>query len=43
MDRGAWRARVHGVARVGHNLATKSPMMDANRTSGWSPWEASHG
>ena len=22
MDRGAWRAAVHGVARVGHNLAT---------------------
>ena len=25
MDREAWRARVHGVARVGHNLATKPP------------------
>ena len=24
-DRGAWRATVHGVARVGHDLATKSP------------------
>ena len=23
-DRGAWRATVHGVARVGHDLATKS-------------------
>ena len=23
MDRGAWEATVHGVARVGHNLATK--------------------
>ena len=23
MDRGAWRAAVHGVARVEHNLATK--------------------
>ena len=23
MDRGAWQATVHGVARVGHNLATK--------------------
>ena len=23
MDRGAWLAVVHGVARVGHNLATK--------------------
>ena len=25
MDRGAWWATVHGVARVGHDLATKSP------------------
>ena len=25
MDRGAWRATVHGVARAGHNLATKPP------------------
>ena len=25
MDRGAWRATVHGVTRVGHELATKSP------------------
>ena len=25
MDRGAWRATVHGVIRVGHILATKSP------------------
>ena len=24
MDRGAWRATVHGTARVGHELATKS-------------------
>ena len=24
-DRGAWWATVHGVTRVGHNLATKSP------------------
>ena len=23
MDRGAWRATVHGVTRVGHDLATK--------------------
>ena len=23
-DRGAWQATVHGVARVGHDLATKS-------------------
>ena len=25
MDRGTWRAIVHGVSRVGHNLATKPP------------------
>ena len=25
MDRGAWWAKVHGVTRVGHDLATKSP------------------
>jgi len=25
MDRGAWRAAVHGVARVRHDLATKPP------------------
>ena len=25
MDRGAWWATVHGVTRVGHNLATKPP------------------
>ena len=23
MDREAWKATIHGVARVGHNLATK--------------------
>jgi len=25
MDKGAWLATVHGIARVGHNLATKPP------------------
>ena len=25
MSRGAWQATVHGVERVGHNLATKPP------------------
>ena len=25
MDRGAWQATVHGVSRVRHDLATKSP------------------
>ena len=24
MDRGAWQATVHGVARVGHDLVTKA-------------------
>ena len=26
MDKGAWWTTVHGVARVGHNLATKPPL-----------------
>ena len=26
IDRRAWEATVHGVARVGHGLATKPPM-----------------
>ena len=25
IDRGAWQAAVHGVTRVGHDLATKPP------------------
>ena len=25
MERGAWRATVHGVTRVGHNSVTKPP------------------
>ena len=25
MDRGAWQATVHGVSRVGHDLATQPP------------------
>ena len=25
IDRGAWRATVHGVTRVGHDLVTKPP------------------
>ena len=29
MDKGAWLARVHGVTRAGHNLATK-PLQDAH-------------
>ena len=31
MDRGAWQATVHGITRVGHDLATKPP-----------PWVRSH-
>ena len=26
MDKGAWQATVHGVARVRHDLATKPPL-----------------
>ena len=30
IDRGAWQTTVHGVARAGHDLATKPPpMMEA--------------
>ena len=25
MDRGAWQATVHGVARVGHDVVSKPP------------------
>ena len=30
MDRGAWRATVHGIARVEHDLATKLPPKGLN-------------
>ena len=30
MDRGAWQATFHGVARVGHDLVTKPPPIDIN-------------
>ena len=30
MDRGAWRAIVHGVARVGHDLETETPPVLSN-------------
>ena len=30
MDRGGWQAIVHGVARVGHDLATKPPKLIGN-------------
>ena len=39
MDRGAWRATVHGVARVGHNSVTKQQQQFYNHpkraTAGW--------
>ena len=28
MDRGAWRAKVHGTPRVRHDLVTKPPSMN---------------
>ena len=31
MDRGAWQATVHGVARAGHSLATKPPTLWLSR------------
>ena len=31
MDRGAWQATIHGVARVRHDLATKPPPNPRNR------------
>ena len=30
MDRGSWWATVHGIARVGHDLATKPPPPKGN-------------
>ena len=30
MEREAWRAIVHGIARVGHNLVTKPPPIHKN-------------
>ena len=33
MDRGAWQAKVHGVARVRHDLATKPPPPNSQRCS----------
>ena len=35
MDRGAWQARVHGVARVGHGLVTKPPPPPESRSPGF--------
>ena len=33
MIRGAWRATVHGVAGIGHDLVTKSPPMSVQSPS----------
>ena len=38
LDRGAWQATVHGVARVGHNLATKPPPRQPPVPSKAVPW-----
>ena len=42
MDRGAWRATVHGLARVGHGLGTKPPRSTlrngSNRRKTGSEW-----
>ena len=38
MDRGAWRATVHGVSRAGHNLATKERDKETLRVDNFS-WE----
>ena len=32
MDRGVWQATVHGVARAGHDLATKAPPPPSGRS-----------
>ena len=31
MDRGAWQVTVHGVSRVGHDLATKPPPLNIKK------------
>ena len=42
MDRGAWWATVHEVARVGHNLVTKQQQININYIKGglllWLSW-----
>ena len=43
MDRGAWRATVHGVTRVGHELVTKPPpppVFFSGEFQGWGPCQA---
>ena len=41
MDRGAWQASVHGVARAGHNLRTNhhSQNCSCRHDLIWIPWE----
>ena len=44
MDRGAWRAMVHGVTIVGHDWATKPPstptiVTDEQPRKAWAPLE----
>ena len=34
MDREAWQATVHGVTRVGHDLATEPPQLELGRAKG---------
>ena len=38
MDRGALRATVHGVTRVGHDLATKPPPPQQLIPNAMPPW-----
>ena len=38
MDKGAWEATVHGVARVGHDLATKPPTTTTIRRLNFGDW-----
>ena len=40
LDRGAWRATVHGVARVRHDLVTESPPLPPNLMDKYD-WEES--
>ena len=41
MERGAWQATVHGVIRVGHDLATKPPPTTTQKPSSPSPLKLS--
>ena len=40
MGRGAWQATVHGIARVGHDMAAKPPPPPSQQWLwGWRIWE----